>query len=402
MRNGRAQAWDAAVSLLGKVSMSGDCWLRIVVDRAALRHNMAEFRRHVPESSRLLAVVKSDAYGHGLLTAASAFLEGGADMLGVHSAAEARALRRDGVGAPILVLGPLDRDGVVLAGRLGVEFTVSSVSGAHAASAAASAVEGPLRVHLKVETGVNRQGIVEGELDEVLGILAGEPKVKLVGLSSHFADIEDTTDHSFARTQSERFKRWRTALAQRGIADPCVHMSCSAAAILWPDAEAGLVRVGIAGYGVWPSRETFVSARDRNVVDLDLKPAVSWRCRVSQVRTVPAGETVGYGRRWKAPVESRIAVLPVGYADGYPRALSGCAHVLLGGLRAPVVGRICMNLTMVDVTHIPGVESGDEAVLLGRQGEEHVTAEDLAGWLGTIPYEVLVRPGASWTRTEVH
>lgn len=382
--------------------MSPDCWLRIVVDRAALRHNMAEFRRHVPGSARLLAVVKSDAYGHGLLTAASAFLEGGADMLGVHSAREAQLLRKGGVAAPILVLGPLDRDGALLAGRLGVEITVPSVSGAHAASAAASAIDRDLRVHLKVETGVNRQGIVEDELDDVLEILSGEPNVHLVGLSSHFADIEDTTDHAFAHAQSDRFKRWRAELAGRGVADPCVHMSCSAAAILWPDAEAGLVRVGISGYGIWPSRETLVSARDRRVVDLDLKPAISWRCLVSQVRTVPAGETVGYGRRWKAPVESRVAVLPVGYADGYPRALSGCAHVLLGGMRAPVVGRICMNLTMVDVTHIPGVESGDEAVLLGRQGDEAVTAEDLAGWLGTIPYEVLVMPGGSWARSEVN
>ena len=381
--------------------MSREGWLHILVDRGALRHNMSEFRRHLPTAVRLLAVVKSEAYGHGSISAAGAFLEGGADMLGVHSINEAAVLRAAGVAAPVLVLGPLDRDGAVQAARLGVEITVSSVSGAHAAAAAVSSGDRSVRVHLKVETGVNRQGIVEKELDEVLDIFAGEKGLRLVGLSSHFADIEDTTDHSFARIQSARFENWKSSLVERGHRGLCVHMSCSAAAILWPLSEVGLVRIGIAGYGVWPSRETLVSARNRNAADLDLRPALSWRCRVSQVRMVPAGETVGYGRQWKAPVKSRIAVLPVGYADGYPRGLSGRAHVLLGGCRAPVVGRICMNLTMVDVTHIPDVESDDVAVLLGRQGEEYISVEDLAGWLGTIPYEVLVGPGASWTRKEV-
>ena len=381
--------------------MTTEGWLRIVTDRAALRHNIAEFRRHLPAPLRLLAVVKSDAYGHGLTTAAGAFLEGGADLLGVHSLAEAAALRSSGIDAPVLILGPLDRPALIQSARLDVEITVPSLSGARDAAEAADAAGAPLRVHLKVETGVNRQGIIEEELDEVLGVLESVPGIRLVGLSSHFADIEDTTDHGFARIQSERFERWRRVLAARGYETLCTHMSCSAAAILWPRLDAGLIRVGIAAYGVWPSRETRISALERKVDGLDLRPAVSWHCRVSQVRKVPAGETVGYGRQWKAPVESRIAVLPVGYADGYSRGLSGRAHVLIDGRRAPVVGRICMNLTMVDVTHIPGVESGDEAVLLGRQGEERVSVEDLAGWLGTIPYEVLVGPGASWTREEV-
>jgi len=377
-------------------------WLRIEVDRAALRHNAALFRALARPPARLMAVVKSDGYGHGLVIAARAFLEGGADLLGVHSVAEARDLRAAGLGAPILILGPLPAAGVALARRLGCEITVGSLAGlAAAAAAAAEPAAEPLPVHLKVETGVNRQGIVEGELAAALARLAAAPGLRLSGLSSHFADIEDTTDHTFASAQMARFEAWRAALAAGGHLGLEHHMSCSAAAILWPESHRTLVRVGVSAYGIWPSRESRVSARGAGRGELELRPALTWSCGVSQVRTVPVGETVGYGRAWKAPVESRIALLPVGYADGWPRALSGRAHVLLRGARAPLRGRVCMNLCMVDVTHIPGAAAGDRAVLLGRQGEETISAEMLAEWLGTIPYEVLTLPGASWARSAV-
>jgi len=372
-------------------------WLRLETDHEALRRNIARFRAITPAATRLLAVVKSDGYGHGLLAAAGAFLDGGADMLGVHAVEEAEALRRDGVEAPVLVLGPVDRHGAALAARLDVEITVGSLSAAAAAAAAADPAR-PLRVHLKVETGVNRQGIVEDELDEALVRLGDRPGLDLVGVSSHFADIEDTTDHDFADAQAVRFETWVESLARRGHGGLSRHMSCSAAAILWRAADRDIVRVGIAAYGIWPSRETLVSARAADHPDLELEAAVTWTCKVSQVRRVPAGETVGYGRTWQAPVDSLIAVLPVGYADGYPRRLSQQAHVLIRGRRAPVRGRICMNLTMVDVTHVPGAAAGDDAVLLGAQGAERITAERFAEWLGTIPYEVLTLPGAAWRR----
>lgn len=377
-------------------------WLCIAVDREALRHNAALFRAMAQPPARLMAVVKADGYGHGIVIAARAFLDGGADLLGVHAVAEAQILRAAGLRAPILILGPLPGPGVALARRLGCEITVGSLAGLDAAAAAAGAPgSDPLPVHLKVETGVNRQGIVEGELEAALARLAGAPSLRLSGLSSHFADIEDTTDHAFASAQMARFEAWRAALAARGHGDLEHHMSCSAAAILWPESHRTLVRVGVSAYGIWPSRESRVSARSAGRGELALRPALTWTCGVSQVRTVPAGETVGYGRSWKAPVESRIALLPVGYADGWPRALSSRAHVLLRGARAPLRGRICMNLCMADVTHIPDVAAGDRAVLLGRQGEETISAELLAEWLGTIPYEVLTLPGESWVRTAV-
>ncbi len=368
--------------------------MTIEVDRSALSGNIAVFRRLVEPPSRIMAVVKADAYGHGLLVATEAFLDGGADLLGVHSVAEAVSLRDGGITADILVLGPVNKDEAAMAAALDVEITVASL---HACTAARDC-GGPLRVHLKVETGVNRQGLVETEIDEAVAQLKSAPDISVVGLSSHFADIEDTTDHAFAETQMARFKGYRDILSAAGLNQLALHMSCSAAALLWDRSHRDIVRVGISAYGVWPSRETLVSVRQRGREEVALNPAMTWKVTVSQVRQVSAGETVGYGRSWKAMTDSRIAVLPVGYADGWPRALSGRAHVLIRGRRAPLVGRICMNLCMVDVTHIPDTGPGDPAVLLGRQGDETITPEMLADWLGTIPYEVLTLPGPAWTR----
>ncbi|HOX25804.1 MAG TPA: alanine racemase [Candidatus Krumholzibacteria bacterium] len=377
------------------LSLAGHAWLQVVVDTAALRANLAEFRRLVRPPARLMPVVKADGYGHGLLIAARAFLAGGADWFAVHSVAEARRLRDGGFTTPVLVLGPATPAEAALAAELDCDLTVGSLAGLRAVAAA-----GRGRVHLKVETGVNRQGIVEAELRDALSVLAGAPRVALVGVSSHFADIEDTTDHAFARRQRERFDAWLAQLGAAGYPDLLRHMSCSAAAVLWPDLHRDLVRVGISAYGIWPSRETLVSARQSGHADLALRQALSWEVRVSQVRDVPAGETVGYGRTWLAPVDSRIAVLPVGYSDGYPRSLSGRAHVLIHGRRAPICGRICMNLCMADVTRIPAAAAGDPAVLLGRQGDDAITVEQLADWLGTITYEVLTLPRATWRFVE--
>lgn len=380
---------------------SGDDWLTLEVDRAALSGNIGVFRELVPRPSRLMAVVKAEAYGHGLLLAAEAFLQGGADLLGVHSLAEARRLRQAGLTCPIIILGPVTGNQAAQAAALEVEITLGSPDAVRALVPVAEGLQAGLRVHLKVETGVNRQGVVESELDQVLGQLGALPGVELVGLSSHFADIEDTTDHTFAHRQMDRFRNFGRLLAEAGHENVARHMSCSAAALLWDATHGDITRVGIGAYGIWPSRETRVATRRENRPEVTLRPAMTWKCRVSQVRQVPAGETVGYGRAWKAMTASRVAVLPVGYSDGWPRALSGRAHVLLHGKRAPLIGRVCMNLCMVDVTHIPEARAGDQAVLLGSQGEETITAEMLADSLGTIAYEVLTLPRATWTRVAV-
>ncbi len=369
-------------------------WLTVEVDTGALTHNMTELRRLVAQPTRLMAVVKANAYGHGLLLASRAFLAGGADVLGVHSWAEAHGLRLAGLDCPVVVLGPVNASEAAQAATSRVDITTASLS----ALAWAAECGQELRVHLKVETGVNRQGLTETEMPQVLALLAANSQLKVVGLSSHFADIEDTTDHEFARSQMERFQEYQNILAQAGMKSLETHMTCSAATLLWPGVHGGMARVGISAYGIWPSRETLVSFRQGGGNKIDLKPALTWKCRVSQVRNVPAGETVGYGRTWKAMADTTIAVLPLGYSDGWPRALGGRTHVLVRGYRAPLVGRICMNLCMADVSRIDGVQAGDEVVLLGRQEDELITAEMLADHLGTIAYEIITLPGDTWNR----
>jgi alanine racemase len=246
-------------------------------------------------------------------------------------------------------------------------------------------------VHLKLETGTQRQGIAAQDVPRFVSRIASSSGLVLEGLTTHFANIEDTTDHGFALTQIERFGQAAAELAEAGVRVPVRHAACSAAAILFARTHLDLVRIGISLYGLWPSRETYVACLERGKPTLELRPALTWKTRVAQVKQVPEGSFVGYGCTHRTTRDSRIAVLPVGYHEGYDRGLSGLSHVLIRGRRAPLRGRVCMNMLMVDVTDIPGVALEDEVVLLGRQGEERVAAEQLAAWCGTIAYEIVSR-----------
>ena len=361
------------------------------VDRGALAGNVARFRRLLGPGVLLAPAVKANAYGHGLVLAARAFIDGGADWLCTHALFEARALREAGVDAPLYVMGPIGPQGAAEAVALGCRVVLYDAETLEAL-AAAGTPDRPARVHLKIETGTQRQGLPPEEALE-LGLRAAAcAGVVVEGACSHFANVEDTTDHTWARHQLACFEGFLRAAADAGLALQVRHFSNTAAALLWPETWYDLVRLGIGAYGMWPSGETRVSADlagRRDAVRLD--PALTWKTRLAQVRTAGAGEYVGYGLTFRCTHPTRLAVLPVGYYDGYDRRLSNQAHVLVRGRRAPVRGRVCMNLTMVDVTDVPGAQAGDEAVLLGPQGDEVVTAERLAGWIGTINYEVTTR-----------
>jgi alanine racemase len=231
--------------------------------------------------------------------------------------------------------------------------------------------------------------------------IAADPHVELEGLGTHFADIEDTTDHAFAAGQIQRFGDAAEEVSKSSGLAPLRHTACSAAAILFAETHLDIVRIGISLYGLWPSTATYVSARERGLGDFHLTPALTWKTVVAQLKDVPEGGFVGYGRTWRASRPSRIAVLPVGYYEGYNRSLSGRAHVLVRGRRAPVVGRICMNMTMVDVTDVRGVAQGDTVVLIGRDGEEELPAAQLGDWAGTIHYEIVSRVHPSLPRVPV-
>ncbi|MCG6961677.1 MAG: alanine racemase [Acidobacteria bacterium] len=362
----------------------------IELDAAALRKNLAVFRRVLGSGVQLAAVVKANAYGHGLAEVAP-LVATCADWLAVHSANEARSLRALRVDLPVLVMGfvtPSDLEGLdsrthVFASTL---ETLSWVGECRRRCGVS------LPVHLKVETGTNRQGLRLEDLSRACRV-AAEEGVKIVGAATHFANIEDTLEHEFAQRQLEEFRN-AVGLLSKETGGPLqhVHAACSAAALLFREADFTMVRVGISAYGHWPSRETQLSwilEHGRN--GLGLTPVLSWKTRVGQIKRVPEGETVGYGRTWRALRPTVLAVLPVGYADGYPRSLGNRARVLVGGVPAPVVGRVCMNITLVDVTDVPGVSVGDEVVLLGSTGDACISAEELGSLSGSINYEILAR-----------
>jgi alanine racemase len=364
-------------------------WLEI--DLGALAANVRAFAGRLG-GAKVAAVVKSDAYGHGVSLVAPAALRAGASWLAVWGANEGIPLRRlVGPDVPILCLGHTPPQDFVEALAADLRLTLYDPAAIPALSRAAVAQGRTARVHLKLETGTHRQGLEADEAAALARSVAAEPGVVLEGVSTHYADIEDTTDHGFAESQMARFTEGVDRIAATGVRPALRHTACSAAAILFPRTHFEMARVGIGLYGLWPSRETLVSARERGLAGFGLSPVMTWKALLAQVKDVPAGGYVGYGRTWRAQRRTRIAVVPVGYFEGYSRALSSRAHVLVRGQRAPVLGRVCMNMFMVDVTDVPGAAAGDVAVLLGRDGEEAVTAEALAGWAGTIHYEITTR-----------
>jgi len=374
----------------------------VEIDATALGNNLRLFRERVGNTVQLAPVIKSNAYGHGLLTVAGLCQGDGADRFCVNSLEEAAALRQAGVKLPILVLGYVELDDLAELVGLDLEPVVADLAALQQLEAAAQACRREVKVHLKAETGTHRRGAPGEELATMVGLLRDSEILRLEGLSTHYANIEDTTDHSFATQQIAAFQSIRTEVEQSlGYPVPTCHTACSAATLLLKETHMDLVRIGISLYGLWPSRETMISCRESVGPLPDLQPVLTWKSRVAQVRTVPEGDYVGYGCTWRTGRESRIAVLPVGYNEGYDRRLSGVAHVLIRGRRAPVRGRVCMNMCMVDVTDIPDVSLEDEVVLLGRQGDEALAAEQLAAWCGTIAYELVTRIDPSLPRIVV-
>ncbi len=368
--------------------MSELTWIEISSN--ALRNNIARLRSLIGKSTLLCACVKANAYGHGLCEAGRIFIEAGADWLSVHALHEARRLRQAGLTCPIYILGPLGTDDYPEALQLDCRLVVYNESDLPRIARAAHACGRPARLHVKIETGANRQGIGPGLLEPLCTAISENPHLMLEGCSTHFANIEDTTDHSFAEAQLKRLRAALELLEARGIKAPIVHCANSAATIIFPESHFQMVRTGIAAYGMWPSNETYVSFVKERKGGFVLKPALMWKSRVAQVKDVPKGEHIGYGCTFKTGHATRLAVIPIGYYEGYDRSTAG-GHVLIRGRQAPIRGRICMNLIMAEVTDIGDVRTDDEVVLLGRDGDECISAEQIARWSNTINYEVTTR-----------
>lgn len=365
----------------------------VEIDASALKANIGAVKARLERGCRMAAVVKSNAYGHGLEPCARILLEAGCDWLVVNTLEEAEELVRLGIEAPVYICGPIF---VWQAERLvssGARVVLYDQEMAQALQGAAAAAARSVKVHLKIETGTNRQGLTPSAAIQ-LGLFIDKcPNVEIEGLTTHFADIEDSTDHRFAQGQLEALIKARQAFAAAGIAVPMAHAANSAAALLWPETHLDMVRVGIAAYGLWPSRETYATALQRSWDQggsvASLQPVMAWKARIAQIKHVRAGEYIGYGRTFRATHPLRLAVLPVGYYEGYDRRLSNIGHVLVNGVRAPVRGRVCMNMFMADISDIAAVEVGAVATLLGRDGDEEVDASMWAGWMGSIHYEAV-------------
>jgi len=373
------------------VPPEANTWIEI--SESAIKKNASVFRDLAGKDKILTAVVKANAYGHGLIPISKAVLSAGVNWLAVFSVTEGVKLREAGINAPVLVLGPTPKALIKKAAHYKLKLTVASFAVAKEIAVHPSRFQ--ISVHLKVETGTNRQGLLQSELNEACNLLA-TAQVPIEGIYSHFADIEDTTNHVFAQKQLKKFNVILASLRNQGHKLLVPHAACTAATILFPDTYFSMVRVGVGMYGLWPSKETRVSAGSLARNRLGLQPVMTWKTRIAQIKTVPVKEFVGYGRTFRATRTTQVAVLPVGYSDGYDRSLSNSAYTLVRGTRAPVIGRVCMNFTMIDVTDVPDVLPNDEVVLLGQQGEEQLFAEDLAELSGTINYEIVTRaaPGA--------
>lgn len=360
--------------------MRRPAWAEIDLD--ALRHNVREIRRIVKPGTGLMAVVKANAYGHGVVPVCRAALDSGVSWLGVALLQEALQLRRSGITAPIVVLGYTPDEDAAEVVANDISQTVFTVENALVLAAAARKIGRKARVHIKIDTGMSRLGFpVSQETLQAILRLAGIPELAVEGIYTHFA-TSDEADKSFVKEQFARFRWILGKLEEMGLAIPWKHCANSGAVIDLPETHLDLVRPGIILYGHYPSDQV----RHDTV---DLKPVMSLKARVAFVKEVPANTSISYGRIYYTSRTSRIATIPLGYADGYLRLLSNRGEVLVHGRRAPVVGRVCMDQMMVDVTDIPGVVQGDEVVLMGRQGSEEITAEELAKRLGTVNYELL-------------
>lgn len=358
------------------------CWAEI--DLAALRENLLWLRDRVGKRVKILTVVKADAYGHGLKHIAALLMQSGTDVFGVANLAEAQAIRSVGRGWPVLMLGACLPEEFEWAVKDDVMVTLSSREEAWQGSQTALRLGKILAVHVKVDTGMGRLGVEAERALELISYIRGLEGLRLVGLYTHFASVED--DPEFSRQQAERFERLLGQIHARGISVPMIHANNSGAILHQPQTMFNLVRPGLMVYGIVPPGKREVDSTLRR----NLRPALSWKCRVSLVKEVPSGVSLSYGGTFITPRRMKIATLTAGYGDGYLRSASNRAGVLIGGRRCRLLGRITMDQMLVDVTDIEPVNSGQEAVLIGEQGEDRITVSEVADWAGTIPWEVLV------------
>jgi alanine racemase len=361
---------------------NGRAWVEIDLDR--LRRNYRKVRDWIGPDLKILVAVKADAYGHSSVAVSRALAEEGVSMLGVASLEEAIEIKRGDAGVPVVILSPssfLEIPEIVAEGFVS---TISNAEYARRLSETATAAHRTMRVHVEVDTGMGRTGVDHLNAADFIQEVVETGSIEVEGVFTHFADAEQP-DKGFALEQLRRFNLVLRELKSRAIRIPLVHAANSAGLLSLRESHFNMVRPGLIVYGIYPSESV-----KRTV---DVEPVMTFKARVAHLNRLEAGETVSYGRTHRLKRDSTIAVVSVGYGDGFPRALSNGGEVLIRGKRFPVVGVVCMDLTMVDVTSDPGIKIGDEVVLIGRSGEEEITASEVARLAGTISYDVTCSVG---------
>ncbi|MDP3947972.1 MAG: alanine racemase [bacterium] len=358
----------------------------IELDREAVRHNVQVMRGLLGRKTRLMAVVKSNAYGHGLSTF-SKLLDGqglpGQGVYGfcVDSVLEGFRLRKEGITKPILILGSTLPEHFSAAAESDIALTISTFEGFEAFLRVAKKPA----IHIKIDTGMHRQGFFPAEISKLLKLLK-RSKLAPSGAYTHFA-AKDWGYPVYTELQFAQFKKALTVFERAGFKDLIRHAAASDATLLFPESHLDMVRVGMALYGYWPSW----AAKVKHPPRMHLKPVLTWKTIVSEIKEIPAGSYVGYDLTERVSRKTKIAVLPIGYWHGYDRGLSSIGEVLIRGKRRRVLGRVSMDMTVVDVTAIPGVSIGDEVVMIGAQGKEAIGADEPALKIGTSHYEFLTR-----------
>lgn len=355
-------------------------WAEVNLDHIA--HNMREIRRVTSGNAKIMAIVKADAYGHGFLEVSKTLLENGADYLAVALLDEARQLRNCGIDVPIVILGHTPEPRVEELIRFDITQTVFSYTLAEVISRAAVAQNKRAKIHIKVDTGMTRLGFSADEkgIRTILSI-ARLPGIEIEGIFTHFASA-DEKDTGFTKYQFEKFISICDRLKKENLDIPIKHACNSAGIMQFPEMHLDMVRPGIVLYGLYPSDEV-------NKGKIHLKPAMQLKAIITQLKEVPAGISVSYGRVYTTQRDSVVATIPIGYADGVSRILTGRAKMIAGDKIVPVIGRICMDYCMIDVTDLKGITVGDEVVIFGRKDELHIPVEDIARSMGTVNYEIV-------------
>ncbi len=364
--------------------------VKAVVDLDVISKNVSHLKAMTKDGTVFMAVVKANGYGHGAVQVAKKAIESGASWLGVARLHEAVELRNAGITAPILVFGHVDPSHMDRVLELNITLSVYNLKIAKALSTAAAKLDKTLNCHLKVDTGMGRVGMVVSEpedqkkfnilLDDIVQI-ANLPGIHFQGIYTHFA-AADHADKTYTIEQLERFTSLLSAIKEKNIQIQIVHAANSAGIILFPQAHFNMVRAGISLYGFYPSK-------DVDKAKINLFPAMRLTSLITSIKDVPKGFKTSYGMTYETPAPTQLASVPIGYADGFSRSFSNNGTMLVRGIKAPIVGRVCMDQTMIDVGHIPNVAPGDEVVIFGQQGSEILSADDLADRVGTINYEIV-------------